>query len=68
MKYKVLHSFLQSPDKTFTRDQNVTPDELTKAGFDVDHLLANTAIEPLEGSEVVVVSKLPKGKGEDAAK
>jgi len=51
MKYKVAHSILSSPNKTFKRDEIVTPAELTDAGFDVEFLKRNNAIDSLEGTE-----------------
>lgn len=55
MKYEVLFSHLMatipnSPDKVFKRGEVVTAKDLTDAGFEVEFLLKNSAIEPLKGS------------------
>lgn len=65
MKYRVVHTSLQSnqpidpnnsrlgskPMVEFRQDRIVTPAELTDAGFDVEFLARNGAIEPLPGTE-----------------
>jgi hypothetical protein len=51
MKYEVTEGFLLGQTKTFKRDQIVTPEELTEAGFDVEFLKKNNSIEVLRGTE-----------------
>ena len=64
MKYKVVHTYLQSNKPVdednaakgfklheFKQDQHVTAAELKAAGFDVEFLERNGSIEKLEGSE-----------------
>ncbi len=50
MKYEVVHSVLMGASKSFKQGEEVSPEQLTEAGFDVEFLVANGAIEPMRGT------------------
>ena len=50
MKYEVIHSVLMGAAKSFKRGEELTPEQLTEAGFDVEFLVRNGAVEPMRGT------------------
>ncbi len=50
MKYEVIHSVLMGAAVSFKQGDEVSPEQLTEAGFDVEFLANAGAIEPMRGT------------------